>query len=58
MNYIYGRYALALTWYKAITGNRVSGNTYIPETFLAPDEKAEAELLRVVKDLVEKSLPE
>lgn len=58
MNYIYGRYALALTWYKAITGNWVSGNTYIPETFLAPDEKAEAELLGVIKDLVEKSLPE
>ena len=56
MNYIYGRYALALTWYKTITGNSVADNTYIPETSFAPDEKANVELLGVIRELVERTL--
>lgn len=56
MNYIYGRYALAAVWYKTITGNSVAENTYIPITPFAPDEKADMESLRVVKDTIERSL--
>lgn len=53
MNYIYGRYTLAVIWYKALTGNDVSGNTYMPETSLAPGEKADPAALRVIRDVIE-----
>ena len=56
MNYIYGRYTLAAVWYKAITGNNVADNTYVPVTPFAPDEKADMEALRVIKDLIERSM--
>lgn len=53
MHYIYGRYTLAAVWYRFITGNHVTGNRYIPETPLVPDEKADPKLLRVIKDVIE-----
>lgn len=54
MNYIYGRYALAATWYKAIIGNSLMRNTYIPQTSFASEENVDMDALRVIKDVIEK----
>lgn len=56
MNYIYGRYALAAVWYKTITGNSIADNPYIPMTPFAPDEKADIEILKVIKGLIERGM--
>ncbi len=52
MNYIYGRYALAATWYGAITGRKLEGNCYIPQTSLT-EEKAQEDLLRLIQRTVD-----
>lgn len=39
LNYIYGRYTAACTWFEAITGKSVIGNTYTPKG-ITPQQKA------------------
>lgn len=53
MNVIYGRYALAATWYKTITNNSVQDNTYIPHTELLPDFTCNEAILQVIKQTIE-----
>lgn len=53
MNVIYGRYLLAATWYKTLTGNRVGENAYIPHTELAPNAVCNEQILHVVKETVD-----
>ena len=53
MSYLYGRYALAMTWYGTLTGRGVRGISYVPRTALAPEEKAEADLLELIRGVVE-----
>lgn len=55
MNVIYGRYLLAAVWYKALTGNSIVKNTYIPYTKLAPNAICDEDVLAVVKNVVEHS---
>lgn len=38
MDYIFGRYAVAATWFKAITGKSVSGNKFLPYGFVYTEE--------------------
>ena len=53
MNVIYGRYALAATWYKIITNNSVQDNTYIPYTELLPNYTCNESILQVIKKTIE-----
>ncbi len=53
MNVIYGRYLLAATWYKTLTGNSVCNNNYIPYTKLAPYAICNENILKVVKETVD-----
>lgn len=53
MNVIYGRYLLAATWYRALTGRPVASNAYMPRTSLAPHAPCREELLRVVRETVD-----
>ena len=42
LNYIYGRYTAACTWFEAITGKSVIGNTYTPKG-ITPQQKSIAQ---------------
>lgn len=53
MSYLYGRYALAMTWYGTLTGRGVRGISYVPQTGLAPEEKAQPDLLELIRGVVE-----
>ena len=53
MNVTYGRYLLAATWYKMLTGNAISSNGYLPYTNLAPNAVCNERILRVVKETVD-----
>lgn len=53
MNVIYGRYLLAATWYKVLTGNAICDNSYIPCTKLAPNAICDETVLNVVKETVD-----
>lgn len=53
MNLIYGRYLLAATWYRTLTGATVSGNTYVPKTPLAPGAICDEKVLSVIKAAVD-----
>ncbi|MDF2537303.1 MAG: hypothetical protein K0S76_324 [Herbinix sp.] len=52
MHYIYGRYLLAATWYSALFHKNIMDNSYMPETILAPGEKADPAALDVIKECV------
>lgn len=53
MSYLYGRYALAATWYKTITGKSRKGRPYVPEAVFASGEEASPELLELIWRVVE-----
>ncbi|MCM1027044.1 MAG: DUF4886 domain-containing protein [Roseburia sp.] len=57
MSYLYGRYALAATWYKAITGRSLKGNAYVPELAFPSGEAARPELLELIRQVVEETVP-
>ena len=52
MNYIYGRYLLAATWYEVIFKRSIMNNTYIPKTIFAPDVVVDLHKLNVIKESV------
>lgn len=53
MNVIYGRYLLSAIWYRTLTGNTVSSNTYLPFSPLAPNAIVDEKVLQVVKATVD-----
>ena len=53
INAIYGRYALAATWYKIITNNSVQDNSYVPHTELLPGFVCNTAILAVIKSTIE-----
>lgn len=53
MHYIYGRYALAATWYATLFHKKVSGNSYIPATELAAGETVDVEKLNLIQAAVD-----
>lgn len=53
MNAIYGRYALAATWYKTIACKSMQENSYIPCTDLLPEFDCNTAILEVVKEAVD-----
>jgi hypothetical protein len=52
MNYIYGRYLLAATWYEVLFNKNIMENSYTPKTDFAPDEMANLYALNVIKECV------
>lgn len=52
MDYIYGRYLLAATWYEVIFGKSILDNTYIPKTVFAPDAEVDLDTLNVIRGCV------
>lgn len=53
MDYLYGRYALAAAWYRALTGNCMEDNSYIPHSAFVPEEKADGHALEVIRTVVD-----
>lgn len=49
LNYLYGRYAVALLWAKEIMGVDVPGNDFTPVVDFMPFEKADREIIAVIK---------
>ena len=53
MHFLYGRYALAMTWYRTLTHRQVERISYVPRTSLAPGEEAQTDLLALIRGVVE-----
>lgn len=53
MHYIYGRYALAATWYVFVFQKSIRENPYVPTTELMWGETADAEKIETIKKVVE-----
>ncbi|MBR2645949.1 MAG: DUF4886 domain-containing protein [Clostridia bacterium] len=53
MHYLYGRYAVALTWTKVLTGHAATENTYVPVSDYCED-KADEAILKLVREVVDK----
>lgn len=53
MDFLYGRYALACVWVRALFGVPVKQNTYIPHTDLLPEEQADEKVLSVIRMTVD-----
>ncbi len=51
MHYLYGRYALAATWYERLTGKDIQENTFMPHSDLW-DGEADPEALAVIRKIV------
>jgi len=52
MDFLYGRYALSLTWAKAIAGVDALSNTFTPHDAAMPHLTAEEELLHLIRQVV------
>lgn len=52
MNYVYGRYLLAATWYEVIFKQNIVENSYIPKTEFAPEAVVDPEIMNVIKECV------
>lgn len=52
MSYVYGRYAVAAAWYGTITGRKLAGNSYVPQTSMT-EEKATENLLKLIQNTVD-----
>lgn len=55
LNYLYGRYAVALLWAKSILNINAIDNTFVPETPLLPNEKPNPDIISLIKQLVDKN---
>lgn len=51
MHYLYGRYALAATWYERLIGKDIQENTFMPHSDLW-DGEADPEALAVIRKIV------
>jgi len=52
MDYIYGRYLLATTWYEFIFNKNILENNYIPKTDFAADQVVDLHALNIIKECV------
>jgi hypothetical protein len=52
MDYIYGRYLLAATWYEIIFKKNIMENNYIPKTEFLHGEAADSSILNVIKECI------
>lgn len=58
MSYLYGRYALGAAWYRAMTGRSLKGSAYVPAAPLAAGEEARPEVLELIRQVAEETVPE
>ncbi len=49
MNFLYGRYAVALTWAKKLFDIDVMQNSFVPEVKFLPSEKADLQIIEEIK---------
>lgn len=54
LSFLYGRYAAALCWARALTGITVSGNAYLPALDFLPGETADHAVLAELQDLTDR----
>lgn len=54
MSYVYGRYALACVWIRALFHKSMAENSYIPYTELEPDRKADPAVLKLIKETTDR----
>ena len=52
MDYLYGRYLLGAAWYRFLTGNPVSRNSFIPSANQLPGRICNTDLLRIIQQIV------
>lgn len=52
MHYLYGRYALAATWYECLTGKDVRENVFVPHASCCAQEDADPGALAVIRETV------
>ena len=48
---------LGAVWYRALTGNSLKDNGYVPQTTFAAGENARPELLELIRQVVEEMVP-
>ena len=53
MDYLYGRYLLGAVWYRFLTGNCLSSNSFIPRRSSLPEERCDEEILRLIRRKVD-----
>lgn len=53
MHYIYGRYALAATWYATLCGKKMTGHSYLPKSEFLPDEETKLELVQLIQETID-----
>lgn len=53
MHYIYGRYALAYTWARYLLGRKLENNTYLPYSEYLPEERADVNLIKLIRTTIE-----
>jgi hypothetical protein len=56
MHFLYGRYALAYTWARILSGRSLLGNPYIPYSEYLPDEKADPGIIKKIQETVEETV--
>ena len=57
MNFLYGRYAVALMWAAAITGMNAMHNSFVPEVEFMTGMEADELLLNEIKEIVFRMAP-
>lgn len=56
MHHIYGRYALAATWYAVLCGKKMTGHMYMPKSEFLPDEEAKIDLILLIQETIDRVL--
>ena len=56
LHFLYGRYAAALAWAKKLAGIDVTANSYLPEVDFMPSEKADPEIIRMIRTTVNETI--
>ncbi len=56
LNFLYGRYAAALSWAKMLGGIDVLANPFVPEVNFLPFEKADPQVIGQIKKIVDETV--
>jgi hypothetical protein len=56
MHYIYGRYALAYTWARILSGKSLAYIAYIPHSEFLPEETADTNIIKLIQASVEETV--
>lgn len=56
LSFLYGRYAAGLAWAKKICGIDIMASSFVPEVDFMPDEKADPEIIRAIRETVDETI--